>query len=57
LIGFLPGCIGNHDPAGRLVFRIEALHDDAIVQGTNFHHDKFLVKNRLMAAGLPAVTK
>src|SRR5882672_6774818 len=38
LIGLLPSCIGNHDSAGRLVFRIEALYDDAIVQGSNLVH-------------------
>src|SRR6266853_5146521 len=38
LIGLLPGGVGNDDPACRLVFRIETLHHDAVVQGANFGH-------------------
>src|SRR2546423_14070308 len=38
LIRLLAGGVGNDDSARRFVFRIEALHYDAVVQGSNLGH-------------------
>src|SRR5215467_6059131 len=50
LIGLLPGGVGNHDPAGGLVLRVEALHYYAVVQGSNLvHHLDASISDKLAA--------
>src|SRR5512133_3330794 len=55
LIRLLCGVVGNDDPAGGLAFFLNALHDDSIVQGTDFHGyflqtDGWLAITNLMSA-------
>src|SRR5690242_12558967 len=38
LIRFLASRVRDDDPAGRLVLRVEALHYNAVVQGSNLVH-------------------
>src|SRR5260221_5127338 len=43
LVGVLRGAVGNDDAARGFALLIQTLHYDAVVQGTDIHHDRFLV--------------
>src|SRR6266702_1089273 len=53
LIGLLSGGVGDNDSTGGLVFRVQTLDHDAIVQGTYLVHHEISSFKKLAATNQP----